>query len=396
MLHMKILVVCQYFYPENFSINDVVATFVKHGHDVLVVTGQPNYGYNRIMEGYENVRDEVLFGARVHRCPLKPRKKGRLSVILNYLSFWSSSKRYLSHLKENFDVVFSTVLSPLTAIVGGSIYAKKHRVRHILHCLDLWPESTVVTGAVKDKSPMYRILFHWCKGIYRHLDEILISSPSFVSYFHDVLGITNIPITYVSQPAPIAKPSTEITYDHAYNPVYAGNIGTLQLVEQLVLAIEKIKDEVDICLHLIGMGSRSEAVRELIQTRHLEECVRFYGIKPRDVTAAYYQKATGIIVSLTHAGTVGSTIPAKLTTALYYGVPILGVIEHDGRKVLESSGGAILAESENVDDIASAMKCLTAKSEEERLALGKKNRSYFDAHYQLENIVSQIEDHLKN
>ena len=176
---MKILIVCQFFYPEKFSINDVAASLARRGHDVLVVTGRPNYGYNQILEGYEHVTDEVYEGVRVHRCSLKARKKGRMSIIENYLSFWMSSKRYLRRLKEEFDVVYSMSLSPLISIVGGTIYARKHHVRHVLHCLDLWPESTVVTGAVKKGSLMYRVLFRWCRKIYSNLDEILISSPSF-------------------------------------------------------------------------------------------------------------------------------------------------------------------------------------------------------------------------
>lgn len=391
---MKILVVCQYFYPESFSINDVVKGFVDAGHDVFVVTGQPNYGYEKIMDGYEDVVDETIFGARVHRCALKPRKKGRFSIIENYLSFWSTSKKYLRKLKEEFDVVYSMSLSPLTAIVGGTVYARKHHIRHVLHCLDLWPESTVVTGAVRKDSLVYRILFRWCKAIYSKLDEILISSPSFEAYFRQTLKVNRVPISYVPQPPQTALPSETVSYEHPFNFVYAGNIGTLQLVEQLVLAVDLIKNQADVHLHLIGMGARSDAVMALIKERGLEDQVSFYGVKPRCVTASYYEKATGIIVSLIHAGTVGKTIPAKLTTALYYGKPILAVLGGDGRALLEESGGGVFAKGETPEDIAEAMMTLVSMGEEERSKLGQKNKFYFDSHYDNAKIVADIIDHL--
>lgn len=393
---MKILIVCQFFYPEGFSINDVAKRLVELGHDVLVVTGQPNYGYKRIMDGYEHITDEVLFGARVHRCKLKPRKEGRLSIITNYLSFWSSSKRYLRSLKEEFDVVYSMSLSPLISIVGATIYARKHHVKHVLHCLDLWPESTVVTGAVRKGSLMYRVLFHWCKKIYSNIDEILISSPSFEKYFTDVLGVKNVPISYVPQPPQIADYSEAVAYDHKVNFVYAGNIGTLQLVESLVQAVDMVKEEMDVCLHLIGMGARTEAVQSLIKQLHLESNVRFYGVKPRSVTAGYYAKATAIIVSLRQGGTVGETIPSKLNSGLYYGRPILGVLGGDGAKLIQEARCGVLSEGEDVNAIADAMRRLGKMSEGEREILGRNARAYFDKKYRLETVIDDILLHLNS
>ena len=81
---MRILVVCQYYYPEQFSITEIAEGFVRAGHEVLVVTGKPNYGLWKIAEGYEKITDEVINGVRVHRCHLKPRKKGFLSIHIKY------------------------------------------------------------------------------------------------------------------------------------------------------------------------------------------------------------------------------------------------------------------------------------------------------------------------
>lgn len=40
---LKVLVVTQYFWPENMRINDLVSDFVGRGHEVTVLTGCPNY-----------------------------------------------------------------------------------------------------------------------------------------------------------------------------------------------------------------------------------------------------------------------------------------------------------------------------------------------------------------
>ena len=86
---MKILVVCQYYYPEPFRINDICEELVNRGHKVTVVTGEPNYPDGEIYSGYENHKhsDEVLNGVTVHRCPIIPRKTGTANRLLNYYSY---------------------------------------------------------------------------------------------------------------------------------------------------------------------------------------------------------------------------------------------------------------------------------------------------------------------
>jgi TPR repeat protein len=90
-------------------------------------------------------------------------------------------------------------LSPVTICSAGNLYAKKHGVPHIIHCLDLWPESVIVTKAVREKSPTYKILYHWSRSIYKNASKILVSSPSFVEYFDKVLKLPTEDISFVPQ-----------------------------------------------------------------------------------------------------------------------------------------------------------------------------------------------------
>ena len=198
---MKILVVCQFYYPERFTVSDICAELVSLGHDVSVVTGKPNYCYNEIIPAYRKVKYEIIDGVKVHRVNLYPRKQSRLSIIRNYLSFHRNAKAFMRRFNEQFDVVLSVSLSPVISIAPAVLYAKKHKVKHVLHCLDLWPESTVVTGAVKKDSPMYKMLFRWSRNLYLACDKIMVSSPSFADYFKEVLHIIDKPFPYVPQPS---------------------------------------------------------------------------------------------------------------------------------------------------------------------------------------------------
>ena len=83
---MKVLVVCQYYFPENMVITNICEELVKKGNDVTVLTGKPNYGYGQILPEYRKVKYEEINGVKIHRVNLISRKKSRFSIIQNYLS----------------------------------------------------------------------------------------------------------------------------------------------------------------------------------------------------------------------------------------------------------------------------------------------------------------------
>lgn len=49
---MKILLISQHFYPEDFKCNDVAFELVRRGHEVTVLAGIPNYPLGKFFDGY--------------------------------------------------------------------------------------------------------------------------------------------------------------------------------------------------------------------------------------------------------------------------------------------------------------------------------------------------------
>ncbi len=393
---MKILVVTPHYYPEGFSITAMCEEWVKEGNDVFVVTDKPNYGFGQVLPEYRHVKDEVINGVRVHRCNSFARKDSRISIVANYLSFYLTAKSYLSRLKENFDVVYSFSLSPIISVSGANVYARKHHVRHVLHCLDLWPESVLCTGAMKKKSLGYRILYHWSRKIYKKADEILVSSPSFKTYFEEILKLPGDNISFVPQPPYLVEQDGEdFQYPRKNAFLYAGNIGRLQLVENLCEAFSLLPDEVEASLYIIGMGARKNQVERLVKEKHLEPRVVFLGPKPRKETARYYANVDGVVVSLTDKGFVGKTIPNKLSSSLYYGKPFFAVIHGDGRALLEKIGGAVFSDKEDPASIKDAILKFLSLSTEEKERMGKANKKCFEEHFSFSSCMEQINEHLK-
>src|SRR5215510_10060633 len=91
---MRVLIVSQYFWPENFRINDLALGLTQLGHEVSVLTGNPNYPEGRFFPGYNAPGKwrERWSGIEIKRVPLISRGAGRgVRLALNYLSFAASA-----------------------------------------------------------------------------------------------------------------------------------------------------------------------------------------------------------------------------------------------------------------------------------------------------------------
>lgn len=115
---MKILIVTQYFWPENFRINDLVDGLSSFGHEVSILTGKPNYPTGEFFPEYlSDPNSYNEYGAsRVIRVPILARGKNKISLSLNYLSFVVSSIIIGSFKlkKYQFDCIFVYEPSPIT------------------------------------------------------------------------------------------------------------------------------------------------------------------------------------------------------------------------------------------------------------------------------------------
>ena len=393
---MKILIVCQFYYPENFVITNIAEKLVSFGHDVTVLTGKPNYGYGYILPAYKNVSSEIINGVKVERVDLKPRKQSRISIINNYLSFWKNSKKWVKKTKEEFDVVYSMSLSPVTILSAGNLYKKKRGVPHIVHCVDLWPESVLVTKAVRKKSLVYKILYSWSKKLYSKADKILIGSPSFEKYFNEVLGINNIKMTYVPQPSLVESSDLPpFPFDKNYfNILYCGNLGLIQQIPFIVEAMKELKGN-NIRFNIIGMGPLGNYLENKIKEYGLENNVVYFGPMPALQASAYFKGADALYVPLKDEGTVGKTIPNKLVMSMAFAKPILAMLEGDGKDILLEADGAVFS-GQSAESLIEAIKTISKMNKKDLDRLGKNNFLYYQSHLTTDKVSRDIETELLN
>ena len=351
---MKILVVCQYYYPEPFRISDICEELVKRGNDVTVVTGTPNYPMGIIYEGYEDGAhsDEVINGVKVHRCPIHPRKNGAIHRLWNYYSYSLASSRYIKTLDDSFDVVFINQLSPVMMANAGIEYAKKHQKKSVLYCLDLWPASLGAGGV--NGGIIYKWFYRESKKVYKAVDKILISSRAFATYFKEEFGIeeTEYLPQYAEEsftPEECKKESNEYV-----DLMFAGNIGSAQSVDTIIKAAALCKDIPNLHWHIVGDGKELDSCKKL--SEELEAPVTFYGRKPIDEMPKYYAMADAMLVTMKKDPIISMTVPGKVQSYMAAGKPIIGAIDGETKAVVTNAKCGVCVDVQDSILLANSVK----------------------------------------
>jgi glycosyltransferase involved in cell wall biosynthesis len=390
---MKILVVCQYYYPEPFRISDICETLVERGHDVTVLTGLPNYPEGRILDDYRNgrKRKEVLNGVKIIRSYEIGRGNGKIKLFLNYFSFAFSASLKTFFMKEKFDVVFVNQLSPVMMGIPAVIHKKKHNRKILLYSLDLWPAS-LAAGGIRENSVIYKIFLKISKWIYQSADSILVTSSMFTKYFEETLGIDTKKISHLPQYAEdlftetINKPKS-----NKYNFVFAGNIGDMQSVDTIVKAANELRDYSNIVFHIVGDGSKLQECK-LLSDKLMLDNVILHGRRPVSEMPKYYSLADAMLVTLKDNKTLSYTLPGKVQSYMAGGKAIIGAINGETKSVIEESECGLCCKAENYQELAKIILEFCNSENKEKMA--KNSYNYYLRNFSKDRFISVLENSL--
>ena len=348
---MKLLIVSNYFWPEDFRINELAFQLAEKGHDVTVMTGIPNYPKGKFYDGYGFFRKryEVKNGVKIHRKPLVPRGSGRRRrLALNYLS--SAASFCMSALwfgRKKYDAILVFNISPATVGLPAVLMRAIYKTPVVMWVLDLWPENISATAAIRNPRILGAIR-RMMKFIYRRCDRILISSKGFQEKIEEVGGYsgqyTYFPNwideseTVFSNPENVELPALP----EGFRVVFTGNIGTAQDFGTVLSAAELLKDRADIQWVIVGDGREADWVREEIQKRGLQDCVSLPGRFPSGTMPWFYDQADALLLPLRKSPVFELTVPRKMQAYLAAGRPVIASMGGDGAAIIEEAdAGAV-------------------------------------------------------
>ena len=395
---MKILVVSQYFYPENFKINDLIFSLKERGHQITVLTGKPNYSKNYFFEGYGWKSDdfEIVNEIPVHRANLFSRRNGgALRLFLNYFSFAFLASLKLKKIKGSFDAIFVYEPSPITVGIPAIFAKKKFNAAIYFWAQDLWPESLVAAGGVKNKFILgfFNSLTKW---IYNHSKKVLIQSNGFREYILNQ-GISNDKIIFYPNPTedfykPLqgVKDYQEFFQKEYFNIIFAGNIGEAQSFKTIIDAISNIKS-LPVKVTVLGDGRYKETAFSLIKEKRLEAHFNFLGSFPPTEMPKFFSHADALLVSLKKDKIFSLTIPAKIQSYLACGKPIIASIDGIGAQVVKKAECGVTAAAESVEELEAAIKHLIALDSDKRDLMAKNARTYYEKEFDRELLLEKLE-----
>lgn len=389
---MKILIVSQYYYPEQFQINEIAPELVRRGHDVTVLTGLPNYPKGEIYPGYK-AGEESIEGVHVIRVKEHPRKKGPVHLLCNYLSFANAGSRKAKRLKKDFDIVFAYQLSPVSMLKPAVVYSRKNNKPLICYCLDIWPESAKAHTAIK---PLYKLISRYSRKLYQACDHIAVTSRPFVEYLAEVNGVDKSKMSYIPQHADGTMLSENLTAEDngIADFMYAGNMGKGQTLDVIIRAAEKIKDK-PFMIHMVGEGSQKQELEKLVQEFGISDKVVFYGNQKRENMPAFYRKADALLITLRGDNAVGNTMPGKLQTYMTTGKPIIGAINGAAAEVINEAKCGKCVPAGDYKGLATLMLDFIDKKEAYN-DCGQNAASYFKSHFTLVKYCDDLEKLMEN
>jgi glycosyltransferase involved in cell wall biosynthesis len=392
---MKILVVCQYYYPEPFRITDICETLSEKGHEVTVLTGLPNYPEGKVLDEYRNGKNrvEVLNGVKVIRTYEIGRGNSKVKLFLNYFSFSVSASLKALLMKEKFDVVLVNQLSPVMMGIPAIVYKKIHKKKILLYCLDLWPDS-LAAGGVKESSIIYKLFLKISKWIYSSADVIAVTSSSFKEYFRNTLRVNVDNVYHLPQYAEdMFTKSIEVPKKNNFDFVFAGNIGDMQSVDTIVKAANELRDHKNINFHIIGDGSKLEECKSLSKKYGLDNIV-FYGRRPLSEMPRFYGLADAMLITLKNNKTISYTLPGKVQSYMAARKPIIGAINGEANFVIKEADCGLCCEAENYNDLANLI--LNFCNSERKEMMANNSFEYYRVNYSKEKFISVLENTLNN
>ena len=400
-----ILLISQYFYPENFRVNDMACEWVKRGYKVTVLTGIPNYPMGKFYEGYDkkNRTHEKWNGVNIIRIPLIARGnsnnklRSAIGLVTNYFSFVLSGRKWVkSEEAKNLhaDLVFTFEVSPMTQALIGVWYGKRYNVPTYLYVQDLWPENVVTVTGIHNKM-IISAIDRMVDKIYRETNEIFTTSPSFVKAIVDrQVPVNKKKVHYWPQYAEeFYRPlhSVDMDYfdcaDQSYKIAFTGNIGTAQGLDILPKTARLMRKD-NVKFIIVGSGRYQSEFERQIDEWGVQDKFIMVPRVPAEKVAEILSNVDAGFISFNESPLWESTIPAKLQSYMACGVAIIASASGETERVVKEAGCGVCCKIGDSEALAEGIRRMM---EADSTAIGRQAREYFEKHFDKKKLMDEMD-----
>ncbi|MEM7586625.1 MAG: glycosyltransferase family 4 protein, partial [Acidobacteriota bacterium] len=383
-------------------LSELARRFVDRGHEVIVLTAMPNYPRGKIFPGYGGLlRREQQDGVRLIRTTLFPTKRASMIPRLtNYFSFVGSSLVCGAFSLPRIDYLM-TESPPLFLGISGYLLSRLKGTRLIFNVADLWPQSAVELGVVKE-GPALRMALALERFCYRKAWLVSCQNGGILESIER--RFPDVPTHHLSNgvdpelfhpDVPSKRQQLGLGGDDECVVLYAGLHGLAQGLGQVLEAAAKLRDVEGLRFAMVGDGPEKENLMARAAELELDN-MRFFDPQPRDAMPQLLASADLSIACLERS-MIGA-VPSKIYEAMGAGRPIVLAADGEPADIVNRSGAGLTVPSGDVDGLAAAIRRL-AEHPQERRALGERGRQAALERYNRGKIakafIDRLEDALK-
>ncbi len=401
-----ILFITPYYPPETAApairIGETAARLVQRGYQVTVLTTVPNYPTGIVLAEYRGrlIQQEVRDGVKVIRAwSYTSPNKGFLRRIIAQLSFACLAPVFGGKAIGLPDIII-VESPPLFDAIAARIIAWFKRCPFIFLVSDLWPESAVQLGMLRNRllirlaerlewSTYQKASLIWVvtEGIRQNLLQRGLPAER-------IFLLTNGVDTNKFQPMNKSQARAELGWDEYFTILYAGTHGLAHGLETVLDAAEQLKNYPAIRFVLVGDGAAKASLVEEAQQRELFN-ITFLDPQPHDRMRLVIAGADVCLVPLRKLPLFEGALPSKSYEVMACARPIILAVAGEARKLIEQEAGAAIAiEPENATALVQSILYLFTDPEEAE-RLGQRGRIFVEARFDRDQLTSTLETHLR-
>lgn len=399
---MRILIVSQYFWPENFRINDIAVGLQEKGHLVTVLTGLPNYPEGKFYPGYTffNKQIEIWQGIEIIRAKEFPRGRNQTwRLALNYFSFVMFSSWKALWLRKHFDKVLVFQQSPIFLTIPAIIVKKKFKIPLYIIVQDLWPESLLFTGKTKSKI-ILNFVSRFSDYIYHQANCLLLPSNGF-RFSLLKRGIANSTMFLLPNSTESYYRPEEMDNKYAYlftgkqHILLAGNIGEAQGLELIIEAAKNLYSIYPgLRWILVGDGRMRLELMQRVIDLGLSEVFFFPGrFDPTEVPKLIaWSDAT--LLTLKKDPLFAITVPSRLQTYMACGKPILASIDGEAAELIREAECGLVSPADDLEAFINVVRQFLGSSLEQQTEWGINGRNYYLSNFERNYLLDKLHQKL--
>lgn len=400
---MRVLILTQYYPPEIGAAQNRLSRLARYlkdaGHTVTVLTAFPNYPTGSIREDYKNrlVVKEVREGITVIRTWLYTRQALQfVERLVHYLSF-SILACVVSLVKiSRQDIVIAECPSLFTGIAGWLI-SKFKRAKFALNVSDLWTDSAVDLGMLKNRV-LIAMALRAEKFLYEHAYLITGQTQGIVNAIRT--RAPHIPVALITNGVDqefFTKAEALLVGERKNGEVqsgkfiigYAGLHGLAQDLETVVEAARLLRNDGCIEFVLYGDGPKKEKLIRLSREAGIQN-IFFFPPQPAERMPEIFASFDVMLVPLKNLPIFKGAIPSKLLEAMAAAVPILLLAEGEAKNIVQQAECGIVLMPEKPELLAEAVRELY-HNDSFRKRLGRNGQQYVYQHYNCQRINKRFE-----